>query len=124
MKVVNFDDFCSLPAPVLFQELPCIDSESTDVGALSVRGGVTHFNGRASSFVCVRTVPDSLVDVVDGCAVEWPESSYRDGPFEYVANARRRFLVWDRESVELLRTMLGSASDFFGEHTPKQVVVE
>lgn len=120
MQVFSFVEFCSLPAPVVFQELPRVGASHSSIGTLSVRGGVTHDDkGLPRSFVFVRALPDDLADKEGGGSqVEWPLSSYRDGPDVYEENADRQFLVSDQPSVERLRTMLAMPESFFEREEP------
>ncbi|MEX3960131.1 hypothetical protein [Trinickia sp. EG282A] len=126
MQVLSFIDFCALAAPVVFQELPRAGSSHGNITALSVRGGVTCDDmGLPRSFVFVRALPDELADKEGGGSqVEWPLSSYRDGPDVYEDHADRQFLVWDQPSIERLRTMLAMPDSFFERAEPVRLAVE
>ncbi|WP_176060222.1 hypothetical protein [Paraburkholderia sp. BCC1876] len=126
MQIVSFVDFCALPAPVVFQELPRENATHDNIGTLSVRGGVTYDGeGLPHSFVVVRCLANELSDSEGGSSqVEWPATSFRDGPDVYAQNAPRRFLVWDQPSVERLRSLLAMPDSFFGRAEPIRLAVE
>lgn len=76
------------------------------------------------SFSCVHCPKNYQTKTAAAPRFEWPKTSYRDGPDVYEENADRQFLVWDKESIDRLRDMLGTPASFFERSASTRLAVE